>query len=137
VFWIHNTGPIGCLSFNYYTYGKKKGNLDANDCVKSQNKIAKEFNKKLKDLVSQLRKELLQAKFTYVDMYKAKHELIRNARSQGDFQVFKRTHHSVECNVFIIIKLGMRVVCSDNFVTHNCMQPTTLMIGLKIGRLKF
>jgi len=88
VFWIHNTGPIGCLPYNYYTYGKKKGNLDANDCVKSQNKIAQEFNKKLKQQMSKLRKELQQAKFTYVDMYKAKYELISNARSQGDLHLF-------------------------------------------------
>nr|XP_027187439.1 GDSL esterase/lipase At3g27950 isoform X3 [Cicer arietinum] len=84
VFWIHNTGPIGCLPFNYFSYEHKKGNLDANGCVKPQNKIAQEFNKKLKDQVFQLRRKLPLAKFTYVDMYKAKYELIINARSQGN-----------------------------------------------------
>nr|AAA83209.1 coil protein [Medicago sativa] len=84
VFWIHNVGPVGCLPLNYYSnQNKKKGNLDANVCVESENKITQELNNKLKDQVSQLRKELVQAKFTYVDMYKAKYELISNAKSQG------------------------------------------------------
>jgi len=84
VFWIHNVGPVGCLPMNYHSYANKTGNLDANGCVEPQNKITQEFNTELKDQVSQLRKEFPQAKFTYVDMYKAKYELISNAKSQGD-----------------------------------------------------
>ncbi|KAI4350697.1 hypothetical protein L6164_005127 [Bauhinia variegata] len=82
-FWIHNTGPIGCLPYNFIYYKSKQGNLDANGCVKPQNEIAQEFNRQLKDLVSQLRTKLSLAKFTYVDVYSAKYQLISNARSQG------------------------------------------------------
>ncbi|XP_004489280.3 GDSL esterase/lipase At3g27950-like [Cicer arietinum] len=108
VFWIHNTGPIGCLPFNYFSYEHKKGNLDANGCVKPQNKIAQEFNKKLKDQVFQLRRKLPLAKFTYVDMYKAKYELIINARSQGfvsllDFCCGSYTGYRINCGTKEII----------------------------------
>ncbi|BAU01018.1 hypothetical protein LR48_Vigan10g272500 [Vigna angularis] len=83
VFWIHNTGPIGCLPYSYIYYEPKKGNIDANGCVKPQNELAQEFNRQLKDQVFQLRRKFPLAKFTYVDVYTAKYELISNARSQG------------------------------------------------------
>ncbi|KAK7266098.1 hypothetical protein RIF29_18738 [Crotalaria pallida] len=82
VFWIHNTGPIGCLPYSYIYYEPKKGNLDANGCVKPQNEIAQEFNRQLKVQVFQLRRKFPQAKFTYVDVYSAKYQLISNAKSQ-------------------------------------------------------
>ncbi|CAJ1946735.1 unnamed protein product [Sphenostylis stenocarpa] len=83
VFWIHNTGPIGCLPYSYIYYEPKKGNIDANGCVKPQNELAQEFNRQLKDQVFQQRKKFPLAKFTYVDVYTAKYELISNARNQG------------------------------------------------------
>ncbi|XP_057443540.1 GDSL esterase/lipase At3g27950-like isoform X2 [Lotus japonicus] len=83
VFWIHNTGPIGCLPTSSIFYEPKKGNLDANGCVIPHNKIAQEFNRQLKDQVFQLRRNLPKAKFTYVDVYTAKYELISNASKQG------------------------------------------------------
>lgn len=33
----------------------------------------------------ELKEKLPTAKFTYVDVYSAKYELIKNARDQGDF----------------------------------------------------
>lgn len=83
VFWIHNTGPIGCLPYSYIYYEPKKGNIDANGCVKPQNDLAQKFNRQLKDQVFQIRRKFPLAKFTYVDVYTAKYELISNARSQG------------------------------------------------------
>nr|ACZ74703.1 carboxilic ester hydrolase [Phaseolus vulgaris] len=83
VFWIHNTGPIGCLPYSYIYYEPKKGNIDANGCVKPHNDLAQEFNRQLKDQVFQLRTKFPLAKFTYVDVYTAKYELVNNARSQG------------------------------------------------------
>ena len=40
IFWIHNTGPIGCLPYSIINYKSNRGNLtnfDTNGCVKSQN----------------------------------------------------------------------------------------------------
>ncbi|MBA0605878.1 hypothetical protein Godav_018410, partial [Gossypium davidsonii] len=65
-FWIHNTGPLGCLPYNVI-YGKKPGNVDKNGCVKAQNEAAIEFNKQLKNKITWLRTQLPFAKFTYVD----------------------------------------------------------------------
>lgn len=58
--------------------------LDSTGCRKMENEIAQEFNKQLKDIVFELRKKLPTAKFTNVDVYSAKYELIKNARNQGD-----------------------------------------------------
>ncbi|XP_022641656.1 GDSL esterase/lipase At3g27950-like [Vigna radiata var. radiata] len=82
-FWIHNTGPIGCLArknmMNEVTYEE----LDSAGCRKNENEIADEFNKQLKDIVFELRRNLTNAIFIYVDVYSAKYELIKNARNQG------------------------------------------------------
>ncbi|KAI3463051.1 hypothetical protein Pfo_019714 [Paulownia fortunei] len=83
-FWIHNTGPIGCLPV---ATAKVKdpvaGYLDENGCVKSQNDIALQFNKELKEKIVKLRTELSDAAIVYVDMYTAKYELITKAKNQG------------------------------------------------------
>jgi len=59
------------------------GYVDQNGCVNSQNDLAKEFNKKLKDIVVKLRAVFPDASLTYVDMFSAKYELISNANKQG------------------------------------------------------
>ncbi|KAG6720087.1 GDSL esterase/lipase At5g14450-like [Carya illinoinensis] len=83
-FWIHNTGPIGCLPVNlFYIQNPPAGFLDQYGCVKAQNDMAVEFNRHLKDRVIKLRAELPQAAITYVDVYAAKYGLISNAKNQG------------------------------------------------------
>ncbi|KAL8088710.1 hypothetical protein AgCh_038480 [Apium graveolens] len=84
-FWIHNTGPVGCLPLKTVEIEQhlKPGILDEDGCIKDQNDIAKEFNKQLKERVIKLRAELPQASITHVDIYTAKYKLIRNARDLG------------------------------------------------------
>ncbi|XP_014507802.1 GDSL esterase/lipase At5g14450-like [Vigna radiata var. radiata] len=87
-FWIHNTGPIGCLPVampihNAYNYTPVDGYLDQNGCVVYQNDMAKEFNTKLNDTVVKLRALYLDASFVYVDIFSAKYELISNAKKEG------------------------------------------------------
>ncbi|XP_058739424.1 GDSL esterase/lipase At5g14450-like [Vicia villosa] len=88
-FWIHNTGPIGCLPVSMPIHNANHnitflpGYLDQNGCVNYQNDLAKDFNKKLKDKVVELRTLLPNASLTYVDMYSAKYELISNAKKSG------------------------------------------------------
>lgn len=84
-FWIHNTGPIGCLPFTllFVNNNPLPGFLDQYGCVKVQNDMAVEFNKQLKDKVIQLRTQLPHAVLTYVDVYSAKITLISNAKNQG------------------------------------------------------
>ncbi|KVI02505.1 Lipase, GDSL [Cynara cardunculus var. scolymus] len=83
-FWIHNTGPIGCLPVTYAKiHDPPRGYLDKTGCVAGQNVVATEFNKQLKAKVIQLRSDLAGAVLTYVDMYSAKYQLIANAKDQG------------------------------------------------------
>ncbi|KAL8157016.1 GDSL esterase/lipase At5g14450-like [Apium graveolens] len=79
-FWIHNTGPIGCLPFFVVNYPPKAGNSDQNGCVKSYNDLAQEFNKQLKDRIIELRTQLNNVFITYVDIYSVKYSLISEAR---------------------------------------------------------
>ncbi|KAI8541487.1 hypothetical protein RHMOL_Rhmol08G0064800 [Rhododendron molle] len=83
VFWVHNIGPIGCSPFTVI-YGKSKTTkLDKYGCIKSQNEVAKEFNKRLKDRVSELRAKLVHSAFTYIDVYSAKYSVISKAKKLG------------------------------------------------------
>ncbi|XP_059452050.1 GDSL esterase/lipase At5g14450-like [Corylus avellana] len=83
-FWIHNTGPIGCLPVTQHHYHRPMpGILDQHGCVIAQNDMAKEFNRKLKSAVIKLREQLPDAAFTYVDVFAAKYKLIGNAKKQG------------------------------------------------------
>ncbi|KAL5759961.1 hypothetical protein ACOSQ2_018799 [Xanthoceras sorbifolium] len=83
MFWIHNTGPIGCLPFLVIEYPPQPSNADQNGCIKSYNEVAQEFNKQLKDRVSQLRTQFHEAMLIYVDIYSAKYTLISEAKKQG------------------------------------------------------
>ncbi|KAK4727018.1 hypothetical protein R3W88_031935 [Solanum pinnatisectum] len=83
-FWIHNTGPIGCLPVaTIKIKDPAPGYLDEHGCIKDMNDIAIVFNKQLFDILTKLRIELQQAAITYVDLYKTKYELISNAKNQG------------------------------------------------------
>ncbi|KAL7589880.1 hypothetical protein Lser_V15G41094 [Lactuca serriola] len=82
-FWIHNTGPIGCLPFFVKNYPPTPENTDQIGCVRSYNNVAQEFNKNLKDKVSQLQKQLQDTSFVYVDMYSVKYSLISQANKHG------------------------------------------------------
>lgn len=82
-FWIHNTGPIGCLPTMVFNYPPKPDNADQNGCIKPFNEVAREFNKQLKDRVSQLRTQLKDAVLIYVDIYSAKYTLISDAKKHG------------------------------------------------------
>ncbi|XP_022776179.1 GDSL esterase/lipase At5g14450-like [Durio zibethinus] len=83
IFWIHNTGPIGCLPVFVLSAPPKPGNADQTGCIKSYNEVAQEFNKQLRDRISQLRSQLLGARLVYVDIYSAKYSLISDAKKYG------------------------------------------------------
>lgn len=84
IFWIHNTGPIGCSPFFVINYPPKPDDVDQHGCIKSYNEVAQEFNRQLKDMVSRLRSKLVDALLTYVDAYSAKYSLIREAETHGN-----------------------------------------------------
>ena len=59
------------------------GYVDRQGCVKFQNDMAIEFNRQLKQKVTDLREKLPLAALTYVDLYAAKYELLSNAKKEG------------------------------------------------------
>ncbi|KAA8533219.1 hypothetical protein F0562_033248 [Nyssa sinensis] len=82
-FWVHNTGPIGCLPFSVINNPQNTENADENGCVRSHNEVAKEFNRQLKETVSRLSAQLSDAVLIYVDIYSAKYTLITEAKQHG------------------------------------------------------
>lgn len=82
-FWIHNTGPIGCLPYFVIPSPPKLEDADQIGCIKSYNEVAQEFNKQLKAKISHLRSQLRDSRLVYVDIYSAKYALISEAQQQG------------------------------------------------------
>lgn len=83
-FWIHNTGPLGCLPVQTMHLTKPEpGYVDQYGCVKNLNEMSVEFNKQLKDVVVKLRARLPEAAITYVDLYAAKYGLVSDSKNQG------------------------------------------------------
>ncbi|KAI3920930.1 hypothetical protein MKW98_027640 [Papaver atlanticum] len=79
-FWIHNTGPVGCLAYMIDSLQIAPGQIDEGGCY---------FNRRLNDTVVKLRKQLPSAAITYVDVYKVKYLLISKAKKYGFKQPLK------------------------------------------------
>lgn len=82
-FWIHNTGPFGCLPYVLDRLPLKASQIDNVGCGIPFNEVAQFFNRGLKEVVVQLRKELPLAAITYVDVYSAKYAIISQPRKHG------------------------------------------------------
>ncbi|PKA66167.1 GDSL esterase/lipase [Apostasia shenzhenica] len=82
-FWVHNTGPFGCLPYVLDRLTLRAPEVDHVGCGTPFNGVALKFNSMLKDTIAQLRRELPLAAFTYVDVYSVKYELISQAKKYG------------------------------------------------------
>ncbi|PIN15545.1 Alpha-L-fucosidase [Handroanthus impetiginosus] len=82
-FWVHNTGPLGCLPEKLGTRKTNASDFDEHGCIKALNDGAKAFNSNLKDLCEQLRPQMKNSTIVYVDMYSIKYDLIANSASYG------------------------------------------------------
>ncbi|KAJ4828303.1 hypothetical protein Tsubulata_007826 [Turnera subulata] len=80
-FWIHNTGPLGCLPQKLALVQNK--DLDPNGCISSYNDAAKFFNEGLRRLCERMRSQLTDATIVYVDIFSIKYDLIANAKKHG------------------------------------------------------
>ncbi|KAF7817995.1 GDSL esterase/lipase [Senna tora] len=80
-FWVHNTGPSGCLP-KIISLPQKK-DVDSLGCLSSHNKAARLFNEALLHMSQKLRTELKDATLVYVDIYSIKYDLIANATKYG------------------------------------------------------
>ena len=82
-FWIHNTGPIGCLPYILIMVPVVEDQMDNVGCAKPYNELSQFFNSKLKGRINELRKELPLAAITYVDVYSAKYSLYQEPQKFG------------------------------------------------------
>ncbi|XP_059631811.1 esterase-like [Cornus florida] len=81
MFWIHNTGPIGCLPYILATFPAAQ--MDSAGCARAYNEVAQYFNYMLKEAIVQLRKDLPLAPITYVDVYSVKYSLYTEPHKYG------------------------------------------------------
>ncbi|KAL1544946.1 GDSL esterase/lipase LIP-4-like [Salvia divinorum] len=82
-FWVHNTGPLGCLP---QQLGIRKPNISEVDeygCINILNEAATAFNSMLNHLCQQLRLQMKDSTIVYVDVYSIKHNLVANSSSYG------------------------------------------------------
>ncbi|KAE8678154.1 GDSL esterase/lipase [Hibiscus syriacus] len=82
-FWIHNTGPLGCLAQNVAKFGTDPSILNEQGCVSKHNQAAKVFNLQLHALTKKLQGQYMDSNFTYVDIYTIKYNLISNYSKFG------------------------------------------------------
>ncbi|XWS34709.1 hypothetical protein CRYUN_Cryun21dG0061000 [Craigia yunnanensis] len=82
-FWIHNTGPVGCLPYIMDRIPVLASQIDNYGCASPFNEVAQFFNHGLKKTVEQLRKDLPNAAITYVDVYSVKFSLVSQGRKHG------------------------------------------------------
>ncbi|XP_028779460.1 GDSL esterase/lipase At1g09390 [Neltuma alba] len=80
-FWVHNTGPLGCLP-KLISLAQTKV-VDSLGCLSHYNSAARLFNEALLHLLQKLRTELKDATLVHVDIYSIKHDLIANAAKYG------------------------------------------------------
>ncbi|KAL4362257.1 hypothetical protein GQ457_04G029510 [Hibiscus cannabinus] len=82
-FWVHNTGPLGCLPQKLASFPRNASELDEHGCLLHLNNASKAFNAQLLGLCQQLNSQLTNATVVYVDIYSIKYDLIANASSYG------------------------------------------------------
>ncbi|KAE9605853.1 putative alpha-L-fucosidase [Lupinus albus] len=85
-FWIHNTGPIGCLPLILGSFPSAE--KDEYGCAKEHNEVSQYLNYRLKESLAQLRKDLPDIAITYVDIYSAKFSLFQDPKKYG----FEKPH---------------------------------------------
>ncbi|KAJ4956891.1 hypothetical protein NE237_013674 [Protea cynaroides] len=82
-FWIHNTGPLGCLPQKLSLFRRTTEDFDQHGCIRSYNDVAQSFNRDLRVLCEEMRSEMANATIVYVDIYSIKYDLIANSTKYG------------------------------------------------------
>lgn len=77
-FVVGNVGPIGCIP-----YQKTINQLDSTECVGLANKLALQYNGRLRDLLTELNENLPGAKFVHANVYDMVMEVITDYKKYG------------------------------------------------------
>ncbi|KAK8526392.1 hypothetical protein V6N13_017430 [Hibiscus sabdariffa] len=80
---IIQAGPVGCLPYMMDRIPVLASQIDVHGCATPFNDVAQFFNQGLKKTVERLRKDLVDAAITYVDVYSLKYSLISQGRKHG------------------------------------------------------
>ncbi|XP_027352420.1 GDSL esterase/lipase At3g26430-like [Abrus precatorius] len=126
-FWVHNTGPVGCLPYIMDLHPVKASSLDKAGCVTQYNEVAQFFNRELKVAVFQLRKQLPLAAITYVDVYSAKYSLISQAGKHGFKEPLRACcGHGGKYNYNVHIGCGTKIKINGTeiLVGKSCKDPS-------------
>ena len=73
-------GPIGCLPAERTIFGLQ----GTTSCVEDLNKIAVEYNNRLKDTILQLQSTLPGTRLLYADVFSYAYEAFRNPSQYGE-----------------------------------------------------
>ncbi|KAF8040754.1 hypothetical protein BT93_B2857 [Corymbia citriodora subsp. variegata] len=125
-FWIHNTGPLGCLIYIMDRFHLEAPE-DEHGCLRPFNEVAQYFNTKLKQAVDSLRTELPLAAITYVDVYSVKYNLITQAQQHGFQQPFKACcGHGGKYNYNNSRRCGFKITVGGKevIIAKSCEDPS-------------
>ncbi|KAL5984849.1 hypothetical protein ACLOJK_038685 [Asimina triloba] len=82
-FVVGNVGPIGCIP-----YQKTINRIDADECVKLPNEMARQYNARLRDLLADLNRNLRGATFALANVYDLVMDLISNYQNYGTTYIY-------------------------------------------------
>ncbi|XP_050204869.1 GDSL esterase/lipase At3g26430-like [Mercurialis annua] len=130
-FWIHNTGPVGCLPYSLDRFLITAAQIDKYGCASPFNEVAQYFNQKLKAAVVQLRKDLPQAAITYVDIYSLKYTLITQGKKIGFKDPFVACcGHGGKYNYNTNARCGAKRIVNgkEELIANSCKDPSLSII---------
>ncbi|CAO2192527.1 unnamed protein product [Urochloa humidicola] len=82
-FWVHGTGPLGCLPQKLAAPRADDSDLDYSGCLKTLNNGAYEFNNQLCAACDELKSQLRGATVVYTDVLLIKYDLVANHSNYG------------------------------------------------------
>ncbi|KAK1575618.1 hypothetical protein Q3G72_006978 [Acer saccharum] len=129
-FWLHNTGPVGCLPYVLERIPVIASRVDEVGCATPFNDVAQVFNSQLKDAVVQLRKDLPLAAITYVDIYKLKYALFHKGKKHGFKQAIRNCcGHGGKYNFNLNMGCGgSKTIKGKKVVAKACDDPSTYVV---------
>ncbi|KAL5552785.1 hypothetical protein UlMin_040186 [Ulmus minor] len=126
-FWVHNTGPVGCLPYVLDRFLVTRAQIDKYGCATPFNDVAQFFNRRLKQALAQLRKQLPFAAITYVDVYSVKYTLITQAKKYGfEDPLVACCGHGGKYNYNRFMKCGSKKIINGKeiLIAKSCRDPT-------------
>ncbi|XP_058216456.1 GDSL esterase/lipase At1g54790 [Rhododendron vialii] len=126
-FWLHNTGPLGCLAQNVANFGSDPSTLDELGCVSSHNQAARLLNLQLHALCKKLQSQYSDANVTYVDIFTIKSNLIMNYSRYGFEQPIMACcgYGGLPLNYDNIVRCGQTKVVNGSSVTAKGCSDST------------